>query len=227
MIATPVEISFEKLRMAARFWLLGMANHDEKYYNVIDAMEYALIKHNGQRNGGDPEAIHQLRIFHGLRTLHHHLSAPYIKYAAAFLHDIVEDKNIPISEIETQFGSEVAETVALLSKEELGNKRFDNLKKYYDDVFAHEHASIVKLGDRNDNISTMVGVFKEQRLIRYYDETLQEFLPRIKTARRMFPRQEMAYENYNLQIQNQMRLIASYIELKCGDQSDTNSIERA
>ena len=91
MLAKTVEISFEKLRMAARFWLLGMANYDDTYYNVIDAMEYALNKHTGQRNGGDPEAIHQLRIFHGLRTLHNHLTTPHIKYSAAFLHDVVEE----------------------------------------------------------------------------------------------------------------------------------------
>ena len=108
------EVNFEKLRMAARFWLLGMANHDPRYFNVIDALEYCLLKHDGQRDGGDPEAIHQLRIFHGLRTMHNHITSPHIKYSGVFLHDVVEDKNVPITEIETLFGAEVADVVNLL-----------------------------------------------------------------------------------------------------------------
>ena len=208
------EVNFEKLRMAARFWLLGMANHDPRYFNVIDALEYCLLKHDGQRNGGDPEAIHQLRIFHGLRTMHNHITSPHIKYSGVFLHDVVEDKNVPITEIETLFGAEVADVVNLLSKEELGVKR--DSQSYLPNVFNNEHASVLKLGDRNDNISTMVGVFKPVRLLRYYEETVTEFLPRIKEARRKFPRQEQVYENYKLQIQNQLKLIRHIINLETG-----------
>lgn len=197
--------SQEKLKLSARYWLLGRAVDDHEYYKVYDALEYMLEKHTGKRNGGDAESIHQLRIFHGLRTMHRHLTKPHVKYKAAFLHDTVEDKNVPISEIERLFGSEVADVVNLLSKSELGVER--PKENYLPAIFANEHASVVKLGDRNDNISTMVGVFKPERLERYFIETRDQFLPSIKLSRRLFPEQEVVYENYKMQIQNQLNLI--------------------
>lgn len=206
------ETSFETLRITARYWLLGMATADPTYCRVLDAMEFMLEKHTGVRNGGDPEAIHQLRIFHSLCNHHNHLSRPQIKYAAAFLHDTVEDKNVSIKTIDRCFGGEIAEVVDLLSKEEMGVKRDANI--YLPNIFAHEHASVVKLGDRNDNISTMVGVFSPERLLKYFAETRDEYLPRIAHARRKFPHQTPVFESMKLSLVNQLKLIQKVIELQ-------------
>ena len=51
---------FEKLLISTRYWLLGMAEHDPEYFKALEAMEYGLEHHNGKRNGGDHEFIHQL-----------------------------------------------------------------------------------------------------------------------------------------------------------------------
>jgi hypothetical protein len=67
---------YDKLRISARYWLLGMAEHDKEYFKAYEALEYMLHHHTGLRNGGDPESIHQLRIFHSLRTQHAHLTRP-------------------------------------------------------------------------------------------------------------------------------------------------------
>lgn len=206
------DVSHQKLVLTARYWLLGMAAHDSSYYKVLDAMEYMLQRHTAERNGGDIESVHQLRIFQHLRTLHNHISSPQVKYMAAFLHDTVEDKNVSVQEIEALFGAEVAYTVDLLSKEVLGVKK--DLTLYLPNVFKDENASVVKLGDRNDNISTMVGVFKPERLLRYFNETKDEYLPRIKEARRRFPHQEAAYENLKLGIANQLKLIQTIIKMQ-------------
>ena len=195
---------FQKLLISARYWLLGMAEHDAKYFSVIEALEYGLEHHNGQRNGGDPEFIHQLGIFHHIRTLHKHLRNPVTVYTLVFLHDVVEDKNIPLQHIEEIWGADLAHKLDLLSKEVLGVKKLDYS---LDPVFMDVDTSVVKCGDRVNNVSSMVGVFKRARLDRYVKETADEFLPRIKRARRMFPDQETVYENMKLELVNQLQLI--------------------
>lgn len=195
---------FQKLLISARYWLLGMAEHDERYYGVIEALEYGLERHNGTRNGGEPEFIHQLSIFHHVRTLHKHLRNPVTVYTLIFLHDVVEDKNVPLQEISEIWGDEIAHKLDLLSKEVLGVKK-ENYS--LDPVFKDVDCSVVKFGDRVHNVSTMVGVFKKSRLERYIREVLDIFLPNAKVSRRMFPDQESVYENMKLELVNQLQLI--------------------
>ena len=200
---------FDKLHLAARYWLQGIAEADPRYYKVLEALEYGRVRHQGQRNGGEPEFIHQLGIFHHLRTLHKHIRNPITVYILVFLHDVVEDKNVPLQEIEDKFGAEIARKLDLLSKEVLGVK-----KEGYslDPVFEDEDASVVKGGDRVNNVSSMVGVFKKARLIKYVNETEAEFFPRLKLARRKFPDQEAVFENIKLELSNQLRLISAIVD---------------
>lgn len=200
---------FDKLLISARYWLLGMAEHDPKYFKVLEAMEYGLERHNGIRNGGQPEFIHQLGIFAHLRTLHKHIRNPVTVYILVFLHDVVEDKNVPLLEIEQIWGAEIARKLDLLSKEVLGVKK-ENYS--LDPVFADEDTAIVKGGDRVNNVSSMVGVFKRPRLERYVKETTEEFFPRLKAARRRFPDQEAVFENIKLELSNQLSLIGHILE---------------
>jgi hypothetical protein len=81
-----------------------------------------------------------------------------------------------------------------------------------DTIFGDEDCSIAKGGDRVSNCSTMVGVFKQERLNRYIKETAEEFLPRLKTSRRKFPSQEACYENIKLELVNQLTLINHIVQ---------------
>lgn len=210
---------FEKLLIAARYWLLGMAEADRlpedhpehgRYYKCLEALEYGVAHHNGKRNGGDPEFIHQLQIFHRLRTHHKSLRNPARVYILAFLHDAVEDPNketgkmVSLEEVDQRWGQVVAAKLRKLSKEILGQKNPDYS---LDAIFEDEDCAPVKAEDRCDNVSTMFGVFKPERLARYVKETVEEFLPRIKDARRRFPRQEAVFEAAKLEIVGQLKLI--------------------
>jgi len=202
--------NFNKLLISARYWLLGMAESDPRYFKVLEALQIGLEHHNGERNGGGHEFIHQLGIFHHLRTLHKHLKNPTIVYTLAFLHDAVEDANkttgkfITLEEIDNKFGTVIMCKVWKLSKEVLGIKNPDYS---LDSVFKDEDCACVKGGDRVNNVSSMVGVFKPERLARYVKETTEEFLPRLKLARRAFPHQEAVFENIKLELVNQLNLI--------------------
>lgn len=211
MTTTINDISnFSKLMISARYWLLGMAENDPEYFKVIDAMEIGLEHHDGYRNGGDPEFIHQLGIFHYLRTMHKHIKNPKTVYMLVFLHDALEDSNqrtkkfISPDEIGAQFGEVFLTKLKKMSKEILGQK---NPEFTLNAVFDDEDTSVAKGGDRVNNVCSMVGVFKPDRLERYVKETVEEFLPRLKAARRKFASQEAVFENIKHTLINQLQLI--------------------
>lgn len=211
---------FQKLMISARYWLLGMAEHDPEYFKVIEAMELGAEHHDGFRNGGDPEFIHQLQIFHYLRTMHKHIADPVMVYKLVFLHDALEDPNqaskkagkpvyITPEEIREKFGSLFLVKLKKMSKEILGIK---NAEFSLDEVFEDQDTSVAKGGDRVNNVTSMIGVFKRERLERYVKETMEEFLPRLKKARRLFPAQESIYENIKLELIGTLSLIGHILE---------------
>ncbi len=206
---------FEKQLIGARYWLLGMAEHDKAYFKCIAALEKCVRHHDGIRNGGEPEWSHMVGIFHSLRTKHKHIKNPVIVYCLAFLHDMVEDPNqktkayVSLDEIRDEFGEVIACKVKKISKEILGQKNPDY---DFDAIFSDEDCSIAKGGDRCNNISTMMGVFKRARLERYVKETCDEFFPRLKMARRLFPHQEAVYEAMKLEMVNQLQLIQHILD---------------
>lgn len=79
--------------------------------------------------------------------------------AAAWLHDVVEDTKVPLAEIESEFGAEVAEIVSQVSKVVDGTK----IGRENAALINIEHAShgtadakTVKLADVIDNVSDIV-----------------------------------------------------------------------
>jgi (p)ppGpp synthase/HD superfamily hydrolase len=204
----------DKQLIAARYWLLGLAENEPVYFDVIRALELCITHHDGVRNGGEPEWSHQIGIFHQVRTQHKHIAHPALVYILIFLHDAVEDPNqktnvyITLEELQRDFSPVVADKVRKMSKKIMGQ---DNPDYSLETIFADEDCSIAKAGDRVNNVSTMVGVFKPARLDRYRLETADHFLPNIKKARRKFPHQESVYEAMRLQLVNQLVLIEHII----------------
>jgi (p)ppGpp synthase/HD superfamily hydrolase len=206
---------FSKLLISARYWLLGLAENDHEYYEVITALEMGLEHHDGYRNGGDPEFVHQLGIFHYLRTMHKHMKNPKTVYKLVFLHDALEDANqqtkkfITPEQIRVAFGEVFLTKLMKMSKEVLGQKNPDFS---LDVVFADEDTSVAKGGDRVDNVTSMIGIFKKSRLERYVKETSEEFLPRLKSARRRFPSQEAIYANIKMELTSTLTLISRILD---------------
>jgi hypothetical protein len=200
----------DKLKLSARYWLLGAAAFDKRYYRVVDALELAVIHHDGERNDGTDEIAHMIGVFQLLRTMHSHLLDPVSAYIEALLHDCIEDPNqktkkfIAPSEIQAQFGSQIHDELLIMSKEVLGQK---NPAFHLPNVFLNTNTSVVKPADRDNNVASMYGVFKPARLDRYIDETIKEYLSGLKVARRKFPEQEPVYENIKLSITHKLQLI--------------------
>jgi (p)ppGpp synthase/HD superfamily hydrolase len=206
---------FNKLLISARYWLLDMAKHDPEYFKVIEALELGLEHHDGYRNGGDPEFIHQLNIFYYLRTFHKHINNPKTVYKLVFLHDALEDPNqktkayVTPELIRQQFGEDFLVKLKKMSKEIIGQKNPDFS---LDAVFDDEDTSVAKGGDRVDNMTSMIGVFKRPRLERYVKETIEEFLPRLKHSRLKFASQEAIYDNIKMELVGTISLIGNILE---------------
>ena len=85
----------------------------EKIAVVEDAYDFAAKAHEGQmRKSGEPYLEHPLQVALTLAELQFDASS----LAAALLHDVPENCDIPISEIEAGFGPEISKLVGGTSK---------------------------------------------------------------------------------------------------------------
>jgi (p)ppGpp synthase/HD superfamily hydrolase len=190
-----------KRRTYLRGFLLGRS-----FYRAAEAMDYAANLHTGVRKDGvTPEFAHQVYIASYLSTLLPHLRYPEETLAVGFLHDVVEDCHVSVAEIESRFGSLVAEATDAMSKETEGVRR--SSASVAQMQAKSPIASIVKCADRINNQQTMPGVFTEAKIQQYLQETRTDIIPMLKQARKRFPDQELAYENAKTVLYAQIEML--------------------
>ena len=162
----------------------------EKIALVESAYNYANKAHEGQmRKSGDPYIEHPLQTALILAELELDASS----LAAALLHDVPENCGIPVSEIEAEFGSEVAKLVDASTKlgriswqtpEEAeqrgitatGEGQAENLRKMLVAMAEDLRVVFIKLADRLHNMRTLYALSTEkQRSIAR--ETLEIYAP--------------------------------------------------
>jgi guanosine-3',5'-bis(diphosphate) 3'-pyrophosphohydrolase len=155
----------------------------EKVALVEAAYNYAAKAHAGQiRQSGDPYVEHPLQTAMTLADLQ--LDAATL--AAALLHDVSEDCNIPQEEIEAEFGTEVSklvEGVTKLSKlswqktsETKQKSQAENLRKMLIAMAEDLRVVFIKLADRLHNMVTL-GALSPERRRKIAQETLEIYTP--------------------------------------------------
>jgi (p)ppGpp synthase/HD superfamily hydrolase len=106
-----------------------------------------------RKDGATPYVSHPFRVAMTVRDLFG--CADPVALAVALLHDTIEDTTVDYDDILVQFGAEVADCVAALTK----NKalREDLREPEYDQRLAHAdwRARLVKLADTFDNLSDL------------------------------------------------------------------------
>ena len=130
--------------------------------------------------------------------------------ATIWLHDVVEDCGVTISEIEKMFGARIAFSVELMTNQVSGVKK--PLDKYYSAMIADPIASLAKGIDRMHNHQSMNGVFSITKQKSYIEESETYIFPMLKAARKTFPEQESAYQNIRHILQIQIELVRAMIE---------------
>jgi (p)ppGpp synthase/HD superfamily hydrolase len=121
--------------------------------HIVDrALAFATIAHGDQKRkySGEPYIVHPVEVMKIVETVEHDDSM----LAAALLHDVVEDTDVTIEEIEASFGSDVAELVGFLtdvSKPEDGNRKHRKGMDREHSAQSSARAQTVKLADLISN----------------------------------------------------------------------------
>jgi len=156
----------------------------DKLAIVEAAYHYALKAHDGQkRKSGAPFLEHPLQTAMTLADLQ--LDAATL--AAAHLHDVPEDCNIPISQLEKQFGPDVSKLVDGVTKlSRLAWRRdiavssqetqAENLRKMLIAMAEDLRVVFIKLADRLHNMNTL-GALPPDRRQAIAQETLEIYAP--------------------------------------------------
>jgi GTP diphosphokinase / guanosine-3',5'-bis(diphosphate) 3'-diphosphatase len=146
---------------------------------ICKAFNFGYQLHQGQhRASGDPYIAHPVAVAGLLRDLGG--SADMI--AAGFLHDVVEDTEITLDEIENQFGAEVRALVEGVTKLSSFNflskteRQAENFRRMFLAMAQDIRVIVVKLADRLHNMRTLEHLPDEKRR-RIAQETKDVFAP--------------------------------------------------
>src|SRR5688572_8558663 len=146
---------------------------------VSRAYDYSVRAHEGQkRKSGDPYFIHPAAVA-GIIT---ELRLDTASICAGLLHDVVEDTLATVSDIERDFGQEVAflvDGVTKLSKINFASKedrQAENFRKMLVAMARDIRVLLVKLCDRLDNMRTLE-FMKPEAQDRIARETMDIYAP--------------------------------------------------
>ena len=155
------------------------SNSDEKL--IKKAYEFANLKHDGIfRKSGEPYVQHLIEVAYICASLQ---SGP-VTICSAFLHDVVEDTEVTIEDINRLFGQEVGRIVDALTK----IQRLKLSRNTQEEFEAEDHRKIflgmakdlrviiIKLADRLHNLRT-IEALKPERQHALAKETLEVFAP--------------------------------------------------
>ena len=144
------------------------------------AYDTAVTAHEGQlRSSGEEYITHPVAVTHYLATLQ--MDAETL--AAALLHDVPEDTDYTIAEIEKRFGRDVARLVDGVTKlSKFGSARTmeeqqaENIRKMFMAMAEDVRVVIIKLADRLHNMQTLQHLppEKQQRIAR---QTMEIYAP--------------------------------------------------
>ncbi len=152
---------------------------DEHLKQVMRAYEFGADAHEGQtRKSGEPYITHPVAVAQELAGMHLDVQA----ITAAILHDVVEDTEASLGDIEEQFGHEVAQLVDGVSKldqiqfRSRAEAQAESFRKMMMAMIEDIRVILVKLADRLHNMQTL-GAMPASKKKRIARETLDIYAP--------------------------------------------------
>lgn len=161
-------------------YYLYIKNEDDRNY-IEKAYKFAEKKHAGIfRKSGEPYLQHLIEVAYICCQLN---TGP-VTIAAAFLHDVVEDTDTSIKDIENEFGSDCAKIVdsvtkiqrLKLSHRSLEEFEAEDHRKIFLGMAKDVRVIIIKLADRLHNMRTISSLSPERQKA-LGEETLEVFAP--------------------------------------------------
>lgn len=151
----------------------------KKLYQTSRVLPYARELHKGQIRKGKDKVPY---IYHPLLISCHALALGLDDdnlISTALLHDVCEDCGISSGELPVNKETQTA--VFLLTRAD------DDDEQYYARISQNAVATMVKLLDRCNNISSMAAGFSKPKMVEYIKETEKWFYPLLQKAKYEFP----------------------------------------
>lgn len=148
---------------------------------IKKAYDFIIAKHEGQtRKSGEPYYHHLIEVSYIMASL----QAGPATIAAALLHDVVEDTDVAIEDIEKGWGSEIAKIVDALTKiqrlklSKMQSAEFEaeDHRKIFIGMAKDIRVILIKLADRLHNLRTLAALTPERQQA-IAKETMEVFVP--------------------------------------------------
>lgn len=149
---------------------------------IRKAFEYAANAHDGmRRKSGEPYILHPLAV---ARVLAEEMElSDHVTIMCALLHDVVEDTEVTLDDIEREFGKKSRDIIDGLTKikgagafDESISDQAENFRKILLTISEDIRVVLIKLADRLHNMRTL-GSMKEVKMLKISSETLYLYAP--------------------------------------------------
>lgn len=159
------EITIEDIISSAKKYI-----DDEEQFKVIEkAYNFAKEKHDGQlRKSGEPYIYHPMNVALILTSIY----ADYETISAGLMHDVLEDCDCTVEEMENEFGpiiTKLVQGVTKLSKIHFSTENeylIDYYKKIIVGMSEDVRVIIIKLADRLHNLRTLWAIPEDRQKVK-------------------------------------------------------------
>ena len=150
-------------RLLARCQLIYTKEHQK---TVAAALEYATLKHGGQKRvSGEPYITHPIAVANILLDL----GMDYSSVCAALLHDVIEDTDATEEDLREKCGDQITELVLGVTKlkkitfKSKEQEQAENFRKMFFAMAKDIRVLIIKLADRLHNMRTVEALSRERQ----------------------------------------------------------------
>ncbi len=158
-----------------------LASNHRKKVDIIDrAFRFACEAHKGvRRRSGEPYIMHPIEV---ARIVSQEIGLGSTSICSALLHDVVEDTEYTVEDIEAQFGKKIAEIVSGLTKISGGifgdkaSAQAENFRKLLLTMSSDIRVVLIKMADRLHNMRTL-GSMLPSKQYKIAGETLYIYAP--------------------------------------------------
>ena len=156
------------------------SNHRKKVEIIVRAFEFAKEAHKGiRRRSGEPYILHPIAV---ARIASQEIGLGSTSICAALLHDVVEDTEFTVEDIEQHFGKKIAQLVSGLTKISGGifgakaSAQAENFRKLLLTMSDDIRVVLIKMADRLHNMRTL-GSMAPAKQYKIAGETLYIYAP--------------------------------------------------
>jgi GTP pyrophosphokinase len=171
------KLILKEYRALLRLLKNNISKHDKK--NIREAFELAMESHSSmRRKSGEPYILHPLSV---AQIAAGEMGLDVTSVICALLHDVVEDTEVTLEEIEHRFNKEIAKIVDGLTKiagvfDMNSSMQAENFRKLLLTLNDDIRVILVKLADRLHNMRTLDSLRRDKQL-KIASETLYLYAP--------------------------------------------------